>query len=397
MTNHPAGVAPVPDTGASISFEPWSSAFVEDPYPTYARLREAAPVHWNERLQAWFVSRYADCARVLTDHEVFSSDYREHGGDASPQSTCIQSLEPPAHIPLRRLLADGFGTVVDKEFAGRVRQAADDAIDAVAGREVDAVTELFLPLSTTTALELLGVTVERDRLGEISEAVVRSMMAKVDEDAAQPGMDARQLMAEILEEQFDGGEFAPTGLLARVRADPRLDAVERRHLINSFRVVLLAGINSTHRYLANSLLVLLTHPEGLRLFPAEGNTTRALHELARFDGPFQAQEKMVRADVTLGGARLRRGDYVVALVGAANRDGSTFAEPDHLVLSRAKNPHLGFGVGHHSCLGAPLALILGRALLSGLRGRSPDAALAGNPVREPNPTLRGLLSLPVGF
>lgn len=150
-------------------------------------------------------------------------------------------------------------------------------------------------------------------------------------------------------------------------------------------------------FFGNALYTLVRFPGALGKFgdfPPEARQV-ALNELLRFDTPFQAQERAVTVAMTLRGRRIAVGDRVVVLFGAAHRDPEKFSDPDRLDLSRSPNPHFGFGRGTHSCLGARWALIQARVLLTEFATHYPHSTLAGQAIREANPTLRGLVTLPV--
>jgi len=387
--------API-QVGPSL-FDPLSREFIEDPYPTFRKLRAEDPVHWSEQLRSWVVSRYHDTRRVLVEYDTYCADSRPMGGDDHGASISIQSLDPPDHTVVQRLLNSSFHAALTSDVRALTQERAEKLLSTAAerGETTDFVNHVAAPLSLEVTLRLLGVDIKSRHLLECSAAIVRDMMSGLEPGATGPGQAAREQLAETIEGLLESpGADGMTRYLAEADS---IRELPRSYVVNSLRVFLLAGINSTQRFLANSLLALLSN---LDAFTALGRCTapaKALHELARYDSPVQAQEKMVLTDTELGGRRLRRGDLVVVLLGSANRDEAVFGRPDALVLDRTPNPHLGFGVGHHTCLGAPLALLVAQAVLPYLSRRFPRTRLVGSPVRDSNPTLRGLLSLPVSL
>ena len=117
--------------------------------------------------------------------------------------------------------------------------------------------------------------------------------------------------------------------------------------------------------------------------------------MTRYDSPVQIDGRSVREDTEVGGVPMERGQYLMLLLGAANRDPEAFDDPDVLDVSRERNPHLGFGRGIHHCLGAPLARMEAEVMLGKLLERFPNVRLAGTPTRRRQIVLRGLSSLPV--
>jgi cytochrome P450 len=387
--------API-QVGPSL-FEPLSREFIEDPYPTYRKLRAEDPVHWSEQLRSWVVSRYHDARRVLVEYDTYSADYRRAGSDNRRGPATIQSLDPPDHTAVRRVLSSSFHAALTPDVRALAQERAEKLLGTAAerGETTDFVNHVAVPLSLEVTLRLLGMDIKSRHLLEWSKAIIRDMMSGLEPGATGPGRAAREQLAETIEGLLESpGADGMTRHLAEadgIRELPRSDVV------NSLRVVLLAGINSTQRFLANSLLALLSNPDAFKALGRCTAPAKALHELARYDSPVQAQEKMVLADTELGGRRLRRGDLVVALTGSANRDEAVFSRPDALVLDRTPNPHVGFGAGHHTCLGVPLALLVAQATLPYLSRRFPRTRLVGSPVRDSNPALRGMLSLPVSL
>ncbi|MEV7229820.1 cytochrome P450 [Polymorphospora sp. NPDC051019] len=388
--------AGAPDVAGGELFDPLSPEFIDNPYRTYREMRSVDPVHWHAGLSAWILTTYRDCRRVVEDSTTFAADYRRAGVPMEPQTITVQTLDPPDQLPVRRLLAEAFRAqrtpAIRRELVPFVR---GKLAELARREEFDLVAELAVPLATFAMSGVFGGDLARgDEFRTASTAVVRSMIAGVAPERERPGLEARALLADLIRTEYERGPT--TGILGFLYRGNAHHAVGTDLLTNSLRAVLLAGLNTGQRFLGNSVHGLLQQPGRVREFagmPARERTT-ALHELLRHDTPFQAQERIVTTDARIGGRQVRRGDRVVVLFGAAHRDPAVFAEPDELVLSRTPNPHFGFGRGVHACLGAALAFAEADVLLSEL-ATHPAVRLAAPPVREPNPTLRGLATLPV--
>jgi pimeloyl-[acyl-carrier protein] synthase len=164
-------------------------------------------------------------------------------------------------------------------------------------------------------------------------------------------------------------------------------------------LLLVAGHETTVNLIANGTLGLLRHPEARASLQADPALTRtAVEELLRYDSPVQFTSRHALADLEIGGSRVRVGETVVAVLGAANRDPAQFPDPDRLDLTRKPNRHVAFGGGIHFCLGAPLARMEASIAIPALLGRLPGLELGPEPpVRRDTVTLRGLASLPVTF
>jgi cytochrome P450 len=164
-------------------------------------------------------------------------------------------------------------------------------------------------------------------------------------------------------------------------------------------LLLAAGHETTTNLIGNGALALLRHPDQLeRLLADPGLIKTAVEELLRFDSPVQATSRLVTEDFQLRGRILQKGQLVLLLLGAANRDPARFPDPDSLNLGRADVHHGAFAFGSHYCLGAPLARLEAQIALPRLFGVFPDLGLATPDVEWcPNFVLRGLKALPVSF
>ncbi|MBV9577096.1 MAG: cytochrome P450, partial [Chloroflexi bacterium] len=239
---------------------------------------------------------------------------------------------------------------------------------------------------------------DRVKFHEWSGVVAASLDPLVPETVASRVAGAREALQAYLR-----------GIIAERRAEPRADlisalvAVEEQgdvlsepELVVMCMLLLIAGHETTVNLIGNGMLALLRHPEalaGLREDPAL--ITSAVEELLRFDSPVQLTARVATEQLEIDGHAISQGDWVLALLGAANHDPAQFADPETLDLTRSPNNHVAFGRGIHFCLGAPLARMEGQIAIGALVRRFPNLALAGEPVRRDQITLRGLSSLPV--
>lgn len=375
-------------------FDPASRDFLESPYPVFRRLREFSPVHWNERLESWVVSRYDDCLEVLRDHDAFAADPRHVGASLPPSRVSLQTTDGPEHAAIQRVLLRALHGVdvrqVDNHVTGAVRAAVSGVPDP---RTVDFVQDIALPVTTSTTVSLLGLPPEViKQITEASAAIVRSMMHGLIPGGDRVGIPERALVSQIIDTALGR---ADGGLLGMIRGDPDHGTVDRQALVNSIRVVVLAGINSTQRTLSLAMNSLLTAHGTLQKFAAAADKVRAVNELVRYDGSAQSAARFCTRPITFHGYNFTEGESVIALLGSANRDDRRFPDPDDLILDRQPNPHLGFGRGEHACLGIPLAHQISISVLGYFAAHYPHVALGHEqqPVIERNPALRGFLSL----
>jgi cytochrome P450 len=177
------------------------------------------------------------------------------------------------------------------------------------------------------------------------------------------------------------------------------DRLSAEEVVANVIVTMVGGQETTTNLIGNGLLTLLRHPEQLEQLRADPSLVpSAVEELLRFESPSQHTARLAPADVTLGGAEIKRGQAVIAVMGAANRDPARFADPDRLDLARTDNRHLAFGWASHFCFGAPLARLEGQIAFETMLRRLPDLCLTTGDISwRPNLGLRGLTKLEVQF
>jgi len=395
-----------------------SPAFVDDPYPTYHRLRGEDPVHWSETVGAWLLTRYDDVSTTLRDPRHFSSSGRFSAvleGLNGDERVAVRPLEehftvgllgsdPPDHTRLRGLINRAFTPRVVEGLRPRVQEIVDGLLDAAAPRgQMDLVRDFAYPLPATVIAELLGAPADaQDDFKEWSDGILAFQGI---------GRATPELLARSQRDLLAMREFL-TELLAERRTTPREDLLSRlvaaetdgqglseAELLTTCVTLLTAGHETTTNLIANGLLTLLRHPEQCqRLRDAPELMPGAVEEMLRFESPLQRNPRRVAADVELRGKRLRRGEFVFQVLGAANHDPEQFPDPDRFDIGRQPNRHLAFGYGIHFCLGAPLARLEAAIAIGTLLRRLPGLRLASDAVEwQEHGLLRALSSLPVTF
>lgn len=381
-----------------VEFDPTDPRYIDDPYPTLNDLREHHPIFWHPTLESWVLTRYDDCREVATDSSRFASDRRRIGEDVPDAALSIQTIDPPEHTELRRLLSAMLRVVDLKAMQDVALQWTQDLVSAWGdASSVDAISDYAIPLSTITTGYLMGIdALHDDEITSASKDIIVAMMAPFVDGAAERGMRARRTVSERLGELY---RQAPMGTpLGEVRSAAADSSALEEHVVNSLRAFYLAGINSAHRFVGNALLAMASQPGALGAFgtlQSRVDTMTALNELVRFDPPVQAMERVCVADTEVAGRPVCDGETVTMLIGGANRDPRRFDKPDELVLTRRPNPHLGFGRGPHTCLGVGTLTFQTAGSLRLVAQAFPDATISDTPVREQNPSMRGLATLPL--
>ncbi len=399
-----ASTATVPDTDLDLA----GADFVSDPYPALAALRECGPL----------VRHRPTGLLLATTHAAVGQTLRHRGlgrvwHDREPAETFepfnalhrhqMMENEPPVHTRLRRVVAAAFARGHVERMRPRVQRIADDLLSRLApgtdGR-VDLVADYAEPLPVAVIADLLGVPArDRGLLRDWSQAIVR--MYEYDRG---PALEAAAVRASaefagyvrdlIAQRRRTPGPDLLTDLVQTSGADR--EALSEDELVASVVLLLNAGHEASVNAFGNGVVALLRHPAELaRVTAGAVPVETALEELLRYDAPLQLFERTATADVSLGGVAVAGGTKVAALLGAANRDPAVFPDPDRLDVGRTHNPHVGFGLGVHFCLGAPLARMELAVSLDRLLAHRPRLRLAGEPARRDTFVLRGYRSIPV--
>ena len=394
-------------------FNPFLPSYLGDPYPTYAALRAEQPVHFSAVLQAWVLTGYEDCERVLRDHATFSSSPLVATGQLATmlqqqrrefplgEVPTVLNADPPAHTRLRGLVNRAFTTRTVEELRPRIAEIADELLaDARAGASFDVASGLAQPLPIIVIAELLGVpAADRDLLKHWSTAIA-STTNVLNPPAV---LEAARRATTELVAYIDGvvverrAEPADDLISALIEVEEEGQRLTHDELLAFSVLLLLAGHETTTNLIANGTLALAQHPdEAERARSAPALLPAAVEELLRYDSPVQGVVRFAAEPAQLGGQRVEAGATLLVLVGAANRDPAQFGEPDRLDLTREPNRHLSFGRGIHFCLGAPLARLEAEIAVGRLLERFPELRLAGDgPQRSGTLVLRGLSRLPL--
>ncbi|HEY0507344.1 MAG TPA: cytochrome P450 [Blastococcus sp.] len=385
-------------------------AVVEDPYPSFARARELAPVQWHEDMGLWLAFGHREANAVLRDRRL-----GRIWADKAPAQrfesfnlihrNAILEMEPPDHTRLRRLISAAFARGHVERLRPWVEELAGTLVDGLAersagGEPVDFLSGMAVELPVAVIAELLGVPeVDRPLLRPWSNAIVKmyeyGRTAEI-EDSAERAADefVGYLRALADQRRRAPGEDLLSHLVS-VR-DSEGDRLTEDELVTTCILLLNAGHEATVNVSGNGLLALLRHPDQLKRLRADpGDLPTAIEELMRFDSPLQLFERTATEDVEIGGITVARGQKIAALLGSANRDPAVFDEPDRLDVGRSENPHISFGAGVHFCIGAPLARVELQATFGALLDRTSSLELGGEPVRRPEFVIRGLRDLPV--
>ena len=394
---------------SGVVYNPLSGRIAQDPYPEYAKLRERDPVHRSRLANSWVFTRYADVDAILRDQRNFSSDprkrelsRRQRAALPSPDDYTMLFLDPPDHTRLRGLVNKAFTRRAVNALEPHIRSFLNALLDGIddpaAGFDLmDAVAN---PLPVIVIAEMLGVPPEdRTRFRVWSNQRARLLEPTISQKEREIAAGAAKALDEYFLPIVQARRTAPQDdiVSALAQAEEAGDSLTEREMLTMLRLLLVAGNETTTNLIGNGLLALLRHPEQLERLRAEpGLIPAAVEELLRFDSPVQTDFRGALRDCEVNGFPVRRGQAVITLLGAANRDPEAFEDPDRLDVGRDGVGHLSFGRGIHHCLGAPLARLEGRIVFETLLERFASIRLlAAKPAFRSTVVLRGLDSLPI--
>lgn len=390
-------------TRYAVQLDPGAPDFVDDPYPVLASLRDTGPVLWHEPMGVWLATTHDAVSQVLrnrtfgrlwTDHEPKS---QMEPFNALHRNQMMEN-EPPTHTRLRRLVAAAFGRGHVERMRPRIESLAAQMAEEL-GESFDLLGDYAEPMPVYVIADLLGVPREDHvKLRDWSQAIVHMYEPGVGALTKAAAIEASTAFSDYVRAVVDERRTSPgddliSDLIAARDEGSKLSDDE---LVASVVLLLNAGHEASVNVFGNGFHALLEHPEQLaRVVSGEVPVEIALEELIRFDAPLQLFERTATADVEVSGQVVRAGQKIACLMGSANRDAVAFDAPDVFDVSRDPNPHVGFGMGLHFCLGAPLALLELQISIRTLLDRFPTLQLAGEAPRRPTWVLRGYESIPV--
>lgn len=384
-----------------------------NPYPLYQRLRTEAPVYWDPYLHAWVVTRYADVITVLhhfsanrtpTPEQLAAIGLAELAPLAQVMVKQMLFMDAPDHTRLRGLASTAFTPARVEALRSHIREILYDLLAPVlaAGR-MDVIADLAAPLPAIVTAEMMGVPIaDADQLKEWSADFAEVLgNFQHNPDRAARTLKCVEEMTDYFRNAIQSQRDQPCdGLIsALLTAEIDGDRLTEEEIIANCIVTMVGGQETTTNLIGNGVLTLLRHPDELeRLRNDLTLIPSAVEELLRYESPSQHTARICPEDTQLGGKKIRKGQAVIAVMGAGNRDPERFPDPDRLDLGRTDNRHLAFGWASHFCFGAPLARIEGQLVFAAIASRMSNLRLEPGPlVWRDNLGLRGLTSLPVTF
>ena len=370
----------------SIEFDPFSMDFFNGAYDTYRRLRDEAPLYYNEKWDFWALTRYDDVAPATKDHETFSSakgatlDMVKAHDDAIPVPKVIISMDPPEHQKMRRLVSNVFTPRAIAALEDMVREKVYERLEALNPTSFDVVADFSAVFPNEVITTMLGVPKQdRDQIrrwldlllerhpGEIAttkrgyEASVNTGLYYYDLVQQRRAKPQDDMISRLIETEIE-----------RDGVVEKLTDVD----ITGFATMLGgAGAETVTKLVGNAMVAFADFPDQWRkLVEDRSKIPAAVEELLRYEAPSQYQVRTATRDVTYHGATIPAGSAVLLVTGSATRDERMFEDPDRLDVDRERKMgfNLAFGYGVHSCLGAALARMESRIALEALLDSVPE-------------------------
>lgn len=382
--------------------------FVDDPYPYYAALREASPVHEMES-GSFFVSRYDDAVAVYRSPAASSDkkiEFKPKLGDSplyEHHTTSLVFNDPPLHTRVRRLIMGAVNQRAIARMEAQVTRLVDALLDAM---QEKGRTDFIADFAAQIPIEVIGNLLdiprpERSPLRDWSIAILSGLEPKLTPQMVERGNDAVRefvsfLRALVAERRRSPGDPESDVLTRLIQGEKDGDKLTETELYHQCIFLLNAGHETTTNLIGNGLWALLNNPsqrDALR--KDERLVPSAIEEMLRYDGPIQLNNRRLTAPLTLSGRTLPEGSLITIGIGAANRDPAQFPDPDGFDVARKPNRHVAFGHGDHVCVGMNVARMEGRIAIGRLLQRFRTLEPDGEPERDRRVRFRGFRKFPI--
>ncbi len=400
------------------------AAYAENgaPHETWARLRRESPVHHCAPAgfePFWAITKHADVSAISKQPNLFSSEpgivvlgdhqlkARAEGSGLGAMKTIIE-MDPPDHVAYRKVTSAWFTpraiTRLDQAMEESARRIFDDLAGSDGEGVCDWANDVAVRHPLTILSTVLGLTPEQEP--KVLE-LTNQLFASDDPDLQREGDDYNErtvaLGAEIFgffEKIIADRREHPTDDLATIIANAQIDGAPMGPMetFGYYLIIFTAGHDTTKNAIAGMMQQMLQNPEQLRQLRAHPELTdSAVDEVVRWTAPVNYMKRTALADTVVGGQKIAKGDFLAMFYGSANRDEEVFADPFAFRIDRDPNPHLGFGIGEHFCLGAHMAKRSIRALISEMASRLESVASAGEVKEIQSSFVIGPKQLPVSY
>ncbi|MGA7053809.1 MAG: cytochrome P450 [Mycobacterium sp.] len=375
--------------------------YAGDPYPAYRELRATSPVCWNDVAKFWALLKYEDVRFVSSNPAMFSSAKGVTIPDPAIPSPVQEGnlifSDPPRHRQLRKLINSGFTRRQVAVLEPKIRDIVAGILDGIEPGSVhEFAEEVAAPLPTRMIAELIGAPPDDwEQFRVWSDAATGNADPEIELDS----LVAMGQLFEYFQKLIAARRAEPRDDLLSVLAEAEIDGhrLDDEDLLNFAFLLLVAGNETTRNLIALGTLALIAHPDQSRLLVDKpALIPGAVEEMLRWNSPVVHMARTATTDVEIRGQLIRAGDVVVMLYQSANRDEEIFGpDSEQFKVTRNPNPHIAFGCGEHSCVGAQLARLEATVLFEELLGRFPRLELVGEVDRMRATMVPGVKRMPV--
>ena len=389
-----------------LYYDPYDFDIDVDPYPIFRRLREEAPLYYNEKYDFFALSRFDDVESGLKDWQTYSSakgsliELIKADIDMPPGSIIFE--DPPAHTRHRSILSRVFTPKRMLEIEPKVREFCAETLDPLVGGDgFDFIADLGAYMPMRTIGMLLGIPEEDQEAIRVKiDEGLKLADGTMPEAPMERGREQGDVFADYIDWRADHpSDDLMTQLLVAEFEDETgtTRRLSREEVLNFVNLLAAAGNETTTRLIGWAGKVLAEHPDQRRQLVEEpGLIPNAVEEVLRYEAPSPVQARLVTADVEHHGTKVPAGSIMAFLNGSANRDDRKFPDGDRFDVTRRIDHHLSFGYGIHFCLGSHLARLEGRVALDEVLKRFPEWEIDwDNAVQARTSTVRGWERLPV--
>ncbi len=381
--------------------DPFSHAFLDNPYPHHEAMREAGPAVWLEQYGIWAMARHQEVRDALTDWQTYCSgagvglsDFRKEPPWRPP--SIILEADPPLHSRTRAVLTRILSPAAINVLRERLTQEAEALADRLLEkREFDGIADLAEAYPLKVFPDSVGISEDgRENLLPYGSMVFNGFGPR--NDLFNKAMECAGPVRDWIMSKCSRAALAPDGLgmqIFRAVDSGELTEAEAGMLVRSF---LSAGIDTTVYGIGNALYCFAKYPAQWTTLRENPSLIRlAFEEVLRFEAPVQSFFRTTTKDVEVGGVKLGEGEKVMLLFGAANRDPRRWERADEFDVKRRATGHMTFGTGIHGCVGQAVARLEAEAVFGALAKRVASFEMTADPTRRLNNTLRGFDTLPV--